>query len=79
VDIFATALGGLDRAQFSLERGASRIARAGTTVSVGRPVDGVDLSRTVVDLLTARHEFAIHMKLLQTADDLERRALDILA
>jgi hypothetical protein len=78
VDI-ATALGGLDRAQSTLERSASRLARAATTVSDGPPVDAVDLSATVVDLLTARHEFAVNVKLLQTADDLERRALDILA
>lgn len=79
MDIFTTALGGLERAASTFERSASRLSRASATVSDGPAVDAVDLSATVVDLLKARNEFATNLKVLQTGDDLERTALNILA
>ena len=56
------------------------MASEGHTVVRGRRYTiAVDLSAAVVDMLAARQDFAINLKVLQTADRMERRALDILA
>ena len=73
----AIALSGLDRAQSEFAEAASRLTRA--TITGALPVDTVDLSAAVVGLLAARQNFAINAKLVQAADRIERRTLDILA
>jgi hypothetical protein len=71
VDLASIALPGLDRAEAAFGQVASNIARA--TTPDAAPVDPVDLSAAMVDLLAARTDFSI------LADQIERRALDILA
>lgn len=89
VELSNIALGGMDRAQQSLDLTASRIARAPTIAtdnppvqsgsSDPEPVDTVHLSADVADLLKARQNFAASAKLLQTAGQMGRHSVDILA
>ncbi len=79
MDISAIALRGLDAAQADLDQAAGSIARATVPGSDAAPADTVDLSTAIVGLLTARQEFAANIKVLKTADEMERHALDLLA
>jgi len=73
VDVTAISLPGLERAQASFERAAGRMA------SAPQPVDAVDLSTAAVDLLTARQDFTLNLKVLETSQQIQRETLDLLA
>ena len=79
MDVFAIALSGLDRAQAGLEQTASHLSRMAAPTSDGAPLDTVDLSTAAVELLAARRDFAINVRLLKTADEIERQAVNLLA
>jgi flagellar basal body rod protein FlgC len=68
------ALGGMRNAQSTLERTAERIAGAVTP-----PPDSVDLSAEMVAMLAARNQFQANARVIQTADEMQKRLLDILA
>lgn len=72
MEISAIALGGLQSAQAKFERSAARVASAGAS-------DTVDLSSAAVDLLSAKNEFQLNIKMLKAADDMLKQTLDILA
>jgi hypothetical protein len=78
VGLSAIALSGLDRAQAGLEQTASRLSRIAAPTSDGTPIDTVDLSTAAVELLAARQDFAINIRLLKTADEVERQAVNLL-
>ena len=73
----AIALSGLDRAQAGLEQTASRLSRIAAPTSDGAPIDTVDLRTVAVELLAARQDFAINLRLLKTADEIERQVLNL--
>jgi len=79
VELSAIALRGLDAAQAGLDRAASRIARATEPASDAAPAGTVDLSTAIAGLLAARQDFAVNVKVFETADEVERQALDLLA
>ena len=79
MDLSAIALRGLDIAQAKLERVTNRLAAAGQVSSGGASVDTVDLSTAVISLLSARNEFATSIKVLKTADDMQRQVINLLA
>ena len=79
MELSAIALRGLDAAQAGLDQAAGRIARVTEPASVAAPADTVDLSTAIVGLLAARQDFAVNVKVLKTADEMERQALDLLA
>jgi flagellar basal body rod protein FlgC len=78
MDVSAIALSGLDRAQASFEKAASRIAAAGATTADGTPSDTVDLAAAAVELASARQDFAANIAALKAADEMERRTIDVL-
>jgi len=79
MDVASIALTGLADAQVRVEHGARRIASASLPDSTGPPVDTVDLSAAMVDLLAARNDFQANLQVLRTADEMQREALDQLA
>ena len=78
MELSAIALRGLEDARNRVERSAERLARVGTTTAEGTPVNSVDLTREMVALLAARNDFAAGIRLLQTADELQRGLIDLL-
>jgi flagellar hook protein FlgE len=71
--IFGVALGGMAGAEARLETTAKRLA------GVADPADTVDLSAEMVALMESRNTFAANANVLKTADEMERKALDVLA
>jgi flagellar hook-associated protein FlgK len=69
---FSTPLAGLDRATTSLNQTASKIANIST------PVDTVDLSAEVVNLIQARNGFETNTKVLQTEDEMTKSLFSII-
>ena len=72
----AAALGGMCEAQNKLEKTAERVAGASTPASDS---DSVDLSTETADLLAAREQFQVNARVFQTADDMRKKLLNILA
>jgi len=70
---FSVPLGGLDRAESSLNQAAARIAQNGS----GSTGDNVDLSSEVVALLQARNSFQTNIKVLQTEDQPTKSSLKL--
>ncbi len=81
MDVLATALSGLDRAQGLFEQSANRLIGAtGASPSSGQPAsDAVDLSQAAVSLLTAKNQFALNINLLEVAENMQKTTIDILA
>jgi flagellar hook protein FlgE len=78
MQIFASALQGLNAAETKLDQTASRISRA-TVAGTGAASDSVDLSTEMVNLLTAKELYAANIKSLQTGNEIAKHTLDILA
>src|SRR5262249_33766317 len=78
VELTAISLQGLTRAQASFERSSCRLASIGSSTPEGAPVDAVDLSTAAVDLLAARQDFTLNLKVLETAKQMERKTLNLL-
>lgn len=78
MELSAIALEGMHRAETRLERTAGRLAQVGTASAGNAPADTVSLSDEMVSLLSARNEFAIGARVLETAQEIERNVLDIL-
>ena len=68
MNITAIVSGGLDRALSRLDQTAQRLA------STTEPSAG-----DMVSLISARNQFSSNIKVLKTADEIERRAIDLLA
>jgi len=77
MEISAIAVSGLNAAQNQVERVAGRIARA--TIPETSSGDTVDLAAEMVALMEGRNQFQANVKSAQTADEMERSALDIVA
>src|ERR1035441_1200013 len=74
MDVMSTALGGMRDAQTNLEKMAERVAGA----SASTP-DSVDLSTEMVGMLAARDQFQLNARVFQTAGEMQKKLLDILA
>jgi flagellar basal body rod protein FlgG len=81
VGISAIGLQGLQAAQGRFDQTAAQIASvgAGAVSQDSGPVDAVDLSQQVVGLLEAKDSYVANLKTVQTGDELEQQAIDILA
>jgi hypothetical protein len=79
VELSAIALTGLDRAQARFEQSARSVTAATAPPTDSATADTVDLTTASVNLLAAKQDFAVNLKVLQTADRLDRSTLDILA
>jgi hypothetical protein len=78
MQIFASALQGLNAAETKLDQTASRLSRAGAAENGSGP-DAVDLSTEMVNLMTAQQEYAANLKSLEAGNEIAKHTLDILA
>jgi hypothetical protein len=79
VDLTAISLQGLERAQAGFERSAGRMASA-TSPGIGAvPEDISDLSTAAVEFLSARRDVELNLKVLASANEMERQTLNLLA
>ncbi|PWU01360.1 MAG: hypothetical protein C5B51_22875 [Terriglobia bacterium] len=78
MDITLTALAGLSQAESAVESAAARLSRAGLSPD-GSSGDTVDLATEIVDLMTAKQQFQANLKSLETANEMTKHTLDILA
>jgi len=77
VEITATALAGLNAAENQVNRTAARLSRVGLP-GTDNASDTVDLSTEVVNLLSAKQDFEVNLKSLETGDQMTKEALSIL-
>jgi hypothetical protein len=78
MEILATALQGLDRAQSQFDQAAAKISQAGIS-DTGSSGDTVDLATEIVNLAVAKDEYSANLKALQAGEDLVKHTIDILA
>ena len=74
MDVMSVALGGMRNTQSTLEKSAERIAAVSPETS-----DSVDLSSQMVAMLAARNQFQSNARVIQTADDMQKKLLHLLA
>jgi flagellar basal body rod protein FlgG len=74
MSVLGVALGGMQNAQGRFEKAAERIAGAST-----QPTDSVDLSTDMVAMLVARDQYQTNARLVHTADDMQKKLLNVLA
>lgn len=79
MDSMTVALQGLQQAQTRVEQSAVRLARATAPGTENAGADSVDLSREMVNLLAARSEFSVEIKVIKTAVEMQQQAVDLLA
>jgi len=78
MDISAIALQGLNQAEANLEKAATRIASFGADSIDGANVDTVDLSAEMVALMSAKNEFSVNLKTLETAGEMQKNMIDLI-
>jgi flagellar hook protein FlgE len=74
MDVMNIALGGMQTALSTLETTAERIVAVSPETS-----DSVDLSSQMVAMLAARNQFQSNARVIQTADDMQKKLLNLLA
>jgi len=74
MDVMTVALSGMEKAQGTLQKTAEHIAAVSPETS-----DSVDLSSDMVAMLAARNEFQTNARVVQTADDMQKKLLNLLA
>jgi flagellar hook protein FlgE len=76
MDISAIALQGLQQADAQLNKAAAGIASANTLSDQSSP-DAVDLSSQLVALIQAQSQFDVSLKVLTTAEQVQKQTLDV--
>jgi flagellar hook protein FlgE len=79
MDISAIALQGLDQASAQLEAAAAGIASAGTASPNGANLDTLSLSEEVVALMSAKTMYSANLSTLNTADQIQKSTIDLIA
>jgi flagellar hook protein FlgE len=74
MDVISVALGGMQNAQATLQKTAERVATVSPESS-----DSVDLSSEMVAMLAARNQFQTNAAVVRTADDMQKKLLNMLA
>ena len=77
MDPSAIALQGLQQADAQLERAASAIAHVGVTSPDGVPVDIVDLSAELVELMSAQNLFEANLATIKTDNQMQKALIDL--
>jgi len=75
MNLMATALAGIQTAETRLEKTARTLAGG---LTGDEATDRVDLSAEMVALIEARNDAAVSVKVLQTAEEMERLTLNSL-
>ena len=78
MEILATALEGLSRAESKVDQAATRISQAGISQN-GTSGDTVYLAKEIVNLAIAKDDYLANLKALQAGDELAKHTIDILA
>jgi flagellar basal body rod protein FlgC len=76
MDILGIAQQGMAQAQTQVEKTANRIAGINAPSS---STDSVSLSDDMVALLSAKNQFAANVAVAHTADEMQKKTLDLLA
>jgi hypothetical protein len=79
MEISAVALQGLNQAQAQVEQAGVWLASMAANTGEGPPVDTADLSEAARSLLSAKNAFAVNIKLLKVADEMQSQVLNLLA
>ena len=79
MDLSAIALQGLQQADSQLNQAATRIASFGATSPDSTSLDTVNLSAEMVALMSAQDLASVNLKTLQTADEIQKSLIDIMA
>ena len=78
MEILATALQGLSRAEAQFDQAAVRISQAGNP-QTGSSGDTPDLAQEIVNLAVAKEEYLANLKALQAGSEMAQHTIDILA
>ncbi len=79
MDAIQAGLGGLQAAEAQLDGVASRIARQPLSVDDGSaPTDLADLSAEAVAMMSARTHYQASLKVIETANDMQKSTLNLL-
>ena len=78
MEILATALEGLNRAETKVDQAAVRISQAGIAPN-GSSGDTVNLAQEIVNLTVGKEEYLANLKALEAGNDLAKHTIDILA
>lgn len=73
MQITSISLGGMEAAQHKVESVARRLAQPQSPSG-----DTLELSSDMVALLDAKNQFAANTKVVQTANDMQKKLLDML-
>ena len=73
MDISAIALQGLQQADAQLNQAAMQV------LGYGANLDTVDLSAAMVSLMSAKIDFQVNLKVMQTAEQVQQNLLDVTA
>lgn len=73
------ALQGLQQADTQLQSAATKIASFGATSAAGANADTVDLSASVVSLLSGKDQYLANLDTLKVADEIQKSTLDMIA
>lgn len=76
MQVMATALAGLQAAEARMEKTARTLARG--VIPADAATDKVDLSAEMVALMEARNDAAVSVKVMHTAEEMERLTIDSL-
>jgi flagellar basal body rod protein FlgC len=79
MDVSSIALQGLQQADVQLQSAAVNIANFGESTPDGATLDVVDLSTAMVALMSAKVDFSANLKTLQTANEVQKSLLDLIA
>ena len=74
MDVMSVALSGMQNAQSTIQKTAESIATVSPETS-----DSVDLSSQMVAMLAARNQYQTNARVIQTADDMQKKLLNLLA
>jgi hypothetical protein len=78
VELSGIALQGLQTAETRFAKAAGRVGSPASLVP-GTPADSADLSQNAVELLDSANQYSLNLAVMKTADDIQRRTIDLLA
>lgn len=79
MELQAIGLAGLEKAQEKLQQTAKRLAATGFPAGASSPADVVDLSAELVALSEAKLLAQANLKVVETANELSSRVINVLA
>jgi flagellar hook protein FlgE len=78
MDLANIGLAGLKQAESRVEQASKRISRGTGPPESAEPSDTVDLATETVQLIDAVNSYTANLRLIQTADELEKHTINLL-